>query len=408
MRLEISQKNLLDSKLSLQRLVGSSDISLIEQLNTNGWTIDSPGTFVVDPDQYLLATAFSLRFINSTTQNIVIRATQSSIIYPYSVEKLIFHAMMFPEEDVIASVYLHLSGTLHTSVIPNIQEIPAGKWSPVFSNEQSFDNSGNSLTGAVSATITIVIETTSPDRPIYFTLPTLTLNEPENYNQFSLLSKPLFPDVFRDVDSESTNPVRPLAKMYHSMSTDLSQAMDKYVRMSNYDREELGHASADLDGDPFNTLTRSELTDPELMTPEYLEWGAMLRGAQTLADIQVNNVSVLPDNFDFRRWQVRTAAFGHNAGSRESVKNTVKNVLTGAQKVLVTPLWQGATFNIMIRTLNSETPGNLTVGATSPTVLAVAEQTRPAGFTFVHNTVNAINFILNDPDFGVFNQSDLE
>ena len=405
MRIEIAQTNLLSSNLSLERISGTNSESLAEEVTTNGWLIDAPGTFAIDDDNYFSAMAFSLKFTNSATTDMVIRGTQSSVAYPYIAEELIFHAMMFCDKDVVVSAYLHKASDNYTTVTPNIQEIIAGRWTPAFSNEYLF---GDENTPYESVKMTIVIQTQSTLTPVFITLPVLTLNKPEKFNQFSLLSRTMFPDIFRDVDAESTNPNRPLAKMYHSMTADLSQAMDKYVRMTNFERSEINHASVETTDGSYNILSRSELTDPDLMTPEYLEWGAMLRGALTLSDIESGGVSVFDASFDFRRFQVKTGVFGHNAGSKTSVKDAVKTLLSGSRAVLVTPLWDGEQFDIMIRTLTSETPGTSAEGDTSPKVLAVAEQTRPAGFVFHHETLDEINFILNDPDFGVFNVNNLD
>lgn len=404
MRLEIVQKNLLSSSLSLERISNPDSTTLTTAVETNGWTSDSPSTFVIDQTFFYTATAFALKISNPTTTNIILRGTQLAVPYPYIAEELIFHSIIFCETDVVVSAYLHPSDSNYTTVVPNTQTVIAGQWLPIFSNAYIF---GNENFAHMDVSITLVIQTESSLAPVFFTLPTLTQNEPEKYNQFSLLSKKYFPDIFREVDIESTNPNRPLAKIYHSMTADLSQAMDKYVRMTNFERSELNTATVETDGDPYNILSRSELTDPDLMTPEYLEWGAMLRGAPTISDIQLSGVSVLPSEFNFRQWQVKTGAFGHAAGSRESVREAVKTILTGSKTVLVSPLWDGEQFTIMIRTLVSETPDNPVEGQSSDKVLAVAEPTRPAGFTFLHETLDEVAFILGDPDFGLFDVNTL-
>lgn len=405
MRLEISQKNLLSSALSLDRISSSETETLATNVSTNGWTTDSPSTFVIDENFYYSATAFTLKITNPTTTDIVVRGTQLSVPYPYIAEELIFHSFIFCETDVNISVYLHPSDSAYTTVEPNTQTVVAGQWGTVFSNAYTF---GDKDSAFLSAEITLVIQTASSLTPVFFTLPVLTQNEPEKYNQFSQLSRRYFPDIFREVDAESINPIRPLAKIYHSMTADLSQAMDKYVRMMNFERSELNTASVEIAGNPYNTLSKSELTDPDLMTPEYLEWGAMLRGAATLPDIKVSGTSVLPSGFDFRQWQVKTGAYGHAAGSRESVREAVRTILTGGKTVVISSLWDGEQFEIMIRTLVSETPDNPAQGQTSNKVLAVAEPTRPAGFVFLHETLDEISFILNDPDFGLFDVSELD
>lgn len=401
MRLEIAQKNLLSDGFSLQRLKSNDDTFIIQQINANGWTIDPPATYVVEASQYVSATTFSLSITNTTESPTFLRAVEQSVEYPYIAETLIFHAMLYVAVATNVTAYLHRSDANYTTVSPTTVTLSAGQWSPIFSNEQLF---GNDESATTLLSVTIIIDQASVDS-IYLTLPTLTLAEPEKYNQIYQLSQPYFPDIFRDVDLESSNPSRPFAKIYHSMSADLSQAMDKYVRMTNFERSEINHGSVEISDSPYNILSRSELTDPSLMTQEYLEWGSMLRGSQILSDVQIDDTSILDSSFDFRRWQVQTAAFGHLAGSKSSIKATIKNLLTGNRTVLVTPLWEGNQFEIMIRTINDETPGNLTVGDSSSEILTLAEHTRPAGYVFLHETVEDFYFILNDPDFGVFDQN---
>jgi len=58
-----------------------------------------------------------------------------------------------------------------------------------------------------------------------------------------------------------------------------------------------------------------------------------------------------------------------------------------------------------VRTITSETPGVVAEGDESEELLSVLEATRPAGFILSHEAVDLIAFVLNDPDFGVFNQN---
>jgi len=406
MRVKIAQRNLLSSPLSLDRMT-YSDIaeSSSAVLGENGWEFDEPTTQAIEEVGANSLQAFTLRLSNPTTQSIVIRGTEPIVRNPFIAETLVFHSLLFCDAGATVSTYLHPTSEPYPSVTPNTMEIPNGRWSPAFSNTFVF---GDENTPFASVSKTIVIATNSPTSPVLFTFPTLTLDEPEKFNQFSELSKPMFPDIFRDVDAEATNPSRPLAKIYHSMTADLSQAMDKYIRMLNYERAELNHHSVEIYGDPYNILSRSEITDPELMTPEYLEWGSMIRGFRSLPDVQVTSgTSVFDASFDFRRWQVQTAAFGHAAGSRDSIRKSVQTVLGGSKSVLVTPLWNDEEFNIMVRTIVNETPGTPAQGSTSPVVLKMATLAKPAGYIMLHQTVNEINFVLNDPDFGLFDISAL-
>jgi hypothetical protein len=86
------------------------------------------------------------------------------------------------------------------------------------------------------------------------------------------------------------------------------------------------------------------------------------------------------------------------------LKDSAKLVLSDTKSVLVSPLNDGNRFEIMVRTLVSETPGNPVEGTSSPAVLAVLQDAKPAGYTVLHETLDEFGFVLNDSQFGAFNQ----
>lgn len=369
---------------------------------TTGWQVSPPATLQVSDEEYRSARRFSLRLTNSTALPIVLYAQQDDIEQPYGSLNLLFNAMVLCEVEATVSVYLHDPANPYTTVVPNVQTTVPGVWSPIFSNEAVL---GTEIDAKVSARVTVVIEPNS-FLPVYFTSPNLTNADPDLFNQFVILSQRFFPDVMRDIDSQQTNPKRPLMKLYHSLTAHASMVMDEYVRIMPFDNDEMGPGDLLKVDSPENLLSRSELTDPLLMSREYMEWAAMFIGTRVLADIQVSGVSVFTDSqFEFDRWQVVTRAFGVAAGNRDSIKAAVRTILEGNRGVLVTPLWTGNPWKIMIRTITSETPGVAVAGESSPQVLAVAEPTRPAGYELLHQAVDTITFILNDPDFGVFDQN---
>ena len=116
---------------------------------------------------------------------------------------------------------------------------------------------------------------------------------------------------------------------------------------------------------------------------------------------------VADENLDFQRWQMQTKTFGHSSGSRVSMKNAVKLVLEESQGVVVSSVWQGDPWAIHVRTLTSETPSATNDGDVSPEVLEMANLSKPAGYVITHETVDEFSFILNEPEFGVFDQNDL-
>ena len=109
---------------------------------------------------------------------------------------------------------------------------------------------------------------------------------------------------------------------------------------------------------------------------------------------------------DFIRWQLKTLYYGINSGSRESMIEAVKQVLTVDDgTVAVSPNYNGEKFRIHLRTLFAETPDYDNYTTISPAVLNAAEPTRPAGFIFTHETVAKLFFTLNNIGIGRMDRS---
>lgn len=395
------QPNLFGDSNGLYRK-SATGVQYFSETFSPGWAVDPPSTLTVVDDVFRSSQRFSLRLTNSTSGNIVISATQTSISQPHAFQNLIFNCMVLSSNKMVVNAYLHKPDLPYTSVEPNVQTTTAGVWSPIFSNELVPDNE---VSPETEVKITLIIEVNSTN-PVFFTSPNLTYANPDEFNQFAILSQQFFPDVVREIDSQQTNPSRPLMKFYHSLTAHASGVMDEYVRIFKFDNDEMGPRQFLLNDSAQNLVTRSEMTDPALMTSEYIRWAAMFVGTRIITDVQVSGTSILVDpSFEFDRWQVTTKAFGFASGNRESIKAATRIVLGGSQSVLVTPLWDGDPWTIMIRTLTSETPGVSAEGDTSDEVLAIANLAKPAGYVLEHTVVDEFSFILNDPDFGVFDQS---
>lgn len=396
-----SQPNLLDDQRGLYRRSPTGTQYFPETANPQ-WLIDSPATFSVVDDVFRSSRRFSLRMTNSSAGQIKISTVQSGLSQPHASMNLLFSCMILCERQTTVSAYIHSPSEPYTSVEPNTQTTSPNVWSPVFSNElvPSTDVDPNA-----SIEITLIIDPNTT-LPVFMTVPNLTHADPDFFNQFVVLSQRFFPDIFREIDAQQINPKRPLMKFYHSLTAHASLAMDEYTRIFPYDNDELTPRQSLLIDTPEQILTRSEMTDPLLMSDEYMQWAAMFIGARLLSDVQVAGTSILTDpNFNFKRWQITTKAFGFSAGNKESIVAAVQTVLSDTKSVLVTPLWEGDPWTIMIRTLHAETSGVTSVGDISLEVLRMANLAKPAGYVLVHETIDEINFVLNDPNFGVFDQN---
>lgn len=114
---------------------------------------------------------------------------------------------------------------------------------------------------------------------------------------------------------------------------------------------------------------------------------------------------VFQGGVDFSRKQISTRMYGMGTGTRAALKNAARAVIGEEAAVLVSPLWQGDEWSIMVRTLTASTPGVSGSGQSSSAVYYAMEPAKPTGYTLLHTTVDAITFFLDDNDFGVFDQS---
>lgn len=91
---------------------------------------------------------------------------------------------------------------------------------------------------------------------------------------------------------------------------------------------------------------------------------------------------------NFLRWQISTSYYGINAGTRESIIESVKRVLTGTKTVNYQVL-QPFNWTIKITTLKSETPDSslIDIGEPVPEILELIEPTKPAGFLVLHELI---------------------
>ena len=399
------QPNLFTDDLALYRL---NDFGFPYQHETfqTGWSVDSPATSIVVDDKFYDGNRFSIRLVNSTSgtatsNTATLRSSMQKVNQPYAGYNLIFNAVIYSETTLTVSTYLHPYDVAFTSIAPNTQELSSGVWNAIFSNEYQFPNA---FEGPRDFGVTIVISGDTT-KPVWFSCPNLTDARPHRFNQFVVLAQQFLPDIFRDLDAEQTNPTNPLMKIFHSLTENASIVMDEYLNINSYDGENLDPYSANLVESDKNKLTRSAMTDIDIMAEEYKQYMSMFAGFRMLSAVTVNNSNIIPSNLNFSQWQLRTKAFGIGAGTRDAMRQAIKLILNGNKLVLITPFWQGNPWSIRIRTLTSETPNATGDGQSSDSVLKMADLTKPAGYAISHETVSSISFVLNDPDFGVFDQN---
>ena len=396
------QSNILPDELALYRKATNPSPNeplsyTATEIETGGWSVDSPATFTAVLAPFYSAERFSLAVQNSQSGNQIVRTNAFAIEFPHVGDNLIFHCMVYCESPLEITAHLHSADDAYTTEIGYTNTATVGVWSPVFSNTKTF---GTSATFSKDIKITMVASNVSV---FYISMATLTDNAPHLNNQFTQLSKVYFPDIYRDVDDVSVAPTRPMDKLYHSLTANMSKVMDTFLEVATIGQGDTD-STRQIVGSPVNELSTSKLTDPNLMPEELIPWAAQFVGTNLRDSVMVGGVDVVDSQVDFERWQLITKAYGQAAGSKQAMKDSVRLVLSDTKSVLITPLNDGNRFEIMVRTLVSETPGNPVEGTSSPAVLAVLQDAKPAGYTVLHETLDEFGFILNDSTFGAFNQ----
>ena len=396
------QRNLLPDKLALYRSAtdtSSSDVSsyTATEIVTDSWSVDSPATLTAVASPFYSGDRFVLAIENSQSTTQTLRTPPFEIEFPQIADELIFHCMVYCDSPIQITTYIHEANVAYTTEPGYTNTNTVGVWSPIFSNAKTF---GDSATYSKDLQVTMV---SSNVETFYMSMTTMTENKPHIHNQFSQLSKVFFPDIYRDVDDTSVAPTRPMDKLYHSLTANMSKVMDFFNEFATIGQADASSSSQVL-GSSLHALAQSKLTNPSLMSSEVIPWAAQFVATDLREEIDLNGTNVVNSDVDFPRWQILTKSYGQNAGTRTALKNSARLTLSGDKSVLVSPLHDGNRFEIMVRTLVSETPGNPVEGTSSPEVLAALEDARPAGYVVLHETLDVIGFILNDPEFGVFDQ----
>lgn len=394
------QRNLLPDKLALYRSatdLSSSNSYTTTEIEADSWSVDSPATLTATASPFYSGDRFTLAVENSQSTPQTLRTIPFEVVFPHIADELIFHGMVYCDSPIQITVHIHEATVAYTTETGYTNNNTVGVWSPIFSNAKTF---GDLSTYSKNLQVTII---SSNVNRFYLSMTTVTENKPHVHNQFSKLSKVFFPDIYRDVDDTSVAPMRPMDKLYHSLTANMSKVMDFFNEFSTIGQADANSSSQVL-GSSLHALAQSKLTNPTLMSSEIIPWAAQFVATDIRDQIDINGVSVVNSDVDLPRWQVLTKSYGQNAGTRTALKNSARLALSGSKSVLVSPLHNGNRFEIMVRTLVSETPGSPVAGTSSPEVLAVMEDAKPAGYTVLHQTINSIGFILNDPEFGVFDQ----
>ena len=306
-----------------------------------------------------------------------------------------FHARYFATRALNLSTSIHNDQTNVTTV--HADTTKPSQWSTGYSPVIN--------AGGVSISFDIQITISNHGGNIFYvSLPTLISDNSFYKNVFVRNLRQNIPSFIWDKDGLQEYPTYPFYKLFHVLTSRANDAAQLYSDAYQYLSEEI---PAEYSGD--EPWTNSVLTDPEAVRPEFINWLGQFTGSKILRNINVSGAEILAANGidpdDFVLWQLENAYFGWAAGTVEAVRESVKQLLTGSKTCFVFP--GGSSFTINIYTLTSETPGVVDEGDVSSEVLAVAELTRPLGFTFVHEAYDALPFLLNNDIYGLLDVAPL-
>jgi hypothetical protein len=197
------------------------------------------------------------------------------------------------------------------------------------------------------------------------------------------------PHFYWDVDSQQ-NPDYPFYKLLDSMTYKADEVMQSYSDFFTYELSELP-----VDATGTETWATSTLTTPENVSLVNREWLSQFTGGKLYTALPSGVLDDSVDLEEFIEWQLVNKYCGYKAGSTQALKDVIKLCLSGDKKVVITPN-AGDIWTIKIYTLISETPDDLDLNDSSPTVLALAELVRPMGYIYEHEAISSINLILDN------------
>lgn len=251
----------------------------------------------------------------------------------------------------------------------------------------------------------------------YVAGPAIVVPDAAGDNLFGQESYLRLPEYLRSADVALEGPTAPLFRFMDVLTSDAGAILDlwnnfRYIAPDDETGDDPGSSqlvdpqTADAAWLPWlASILGVRLVDPstgysswaDLETaidannndiPSWSEWESVPDSADAGTTVSWDEIEELsPDTLgieDELRWQVETAYFGINAGTRMALKEACKHFLTGTKAVTVETQVGGDPWRMRLRTLLAETPGVTAVGQESATVLEAIERAVPAGFQVSH------------------------
>jgi hypothetical protein len=352
--------------------------------------------------EFITTSRFVYRAAPSGTADIVFVLNQQKINNSENGKFLSFNAKIKPGDACSVRCALSVDGQAPDTGYT--QSLSGGVYGAVQSNLVQIPDLG--IDQYVSASIFVSgHEATN----VLMTYPNLINDRAFYENEYLSYMKNFMPDFYWEIDGNQNQPTAPYHRLMDILTSSSYEVYREYEAIFKFDRDEL----------PFSDYTaeiwaNSVLVDPTYVRQKYINWLFQFTGNQPVKNIQTNGGEEYFLNEgterDFVEWQLITLAYGVSAGTRESLIGAARQVLsrtknnepsTGA--VSLTPGFGGNPWVFLVRTLENETIDAET-GESSQLVLAAMEPSRPMGYSLLHETVDVLNFILNDLTFGRLDQ----
>lgn len=348
---------------------------------------------------------YAFKLSPSTTDPITISLSDIPLLQSDNGRRFSFNCLFKPSNTVTINAQLYYDDDTSPTAFSNT--LYGGRYNAIRSNniELPVDSSTH--------TVSIVIEIYNHNsgEPIYFTSPNLIDDQLYYDNIFVSEARNYMPDFYWNMDAVEQNPVAPFHKFIDAMTTVAGETREKYLEIFPFEKSEIDYLSQET-----IKYAQSTLVNPVFAENEYLDWLGQFVGAKVKKNLIDGNGDKYFPNIDaeneFARWQVITGYFGQSAGSRESMINAVKQVLTFTDDesdstfaVALTPRYGNDPFSIRIQTLINETPDVTSDGEESQIVLNAVEEARPLGYKIVHSAASVFYFTIGDSTLGIIGGS---
>lgn len=398
--------NLL-SNINALSVVDSSNnqLQLSDANNSIEWLVIDTATsaaltFNLISSNFAVNSRYVLAIFPSSTLPLTIVLNDMELFLSQNNQYLSFNAKIKCNAQLTTNTRLQLDNNEEIGADKNLS---SGRYNAIQSNVLFIEDENDE-----NHSVTIKIAISGHEgNTIFFTCPHLIDDLGFSKNPVIGLIRNYLPDFYWELDEQQEQPTYPFFKFIDSLTHSIGDTRTEYGDMYGFEIDQ-------LPGPEFipEYWTSSSLIDYVRVRNDYIPWLSQFTGeiaSQNIKDssgvLYFNNPQLIRD---FLEWQLRTSFFGHAAGTRQSLIETVQQVLiktkNGEQAtrvVSVTPNFGGDPFAIKIKTLTNETHDVTSAGESSDLIISAISSTRPMGYKITHTCENIFLFTLDDVALGV-------